>query len=134
MRDASKEHAAPPSAFPRNGFAGFELTAFLLWLLLHAQAGVLWGHRFGHPRLGLLAGLLLGLLPARGLSMSAHYGAALPYLALPLLLAVLITPEPWRPCASLAACLLPYPWLAIARLLGSRHGDGGRGETGEGEK
>ena len=91
---------------------------------LHVQAGVLWGHRFGYPKLGLLVGLLLGIVPARALSIAAHYGAALPYLALPLLLGVLFTPVSYRHWSALAACLLPYPWMAVAWLLRNRQGEG----------
>jgi hypothetical protein len=87
---------------------------FIVWPLVFGVAGHVWGERFGHPLLGLLAGVSLGLMTAVPLVRALYYDVEI--VAPFLLLAVLLVPRPVRPWYLAGLCVLPWVRLGLGAV------------------
>jgi hypothetical protein len=94
-----------------RGFVSVNLGMLVLWLVLYGWTGFYAGARFGHPALGAVLGVAVGLVPSAWLAFGAHYGGWLSFLAIPVVLALGIVPMDSRLWVGVAGCVAP--WLII---------------------
>lgn len=94
-----------------RGFISVNLGMLVIWLLLYGWTGFYAGARLGHPVLGAALGVVVGVVPSAQLALGAHYGGWLPFLAIPVVLALGIVPMEYRVWVGVAGCVAP--WLVV---------------------
>ena len=101
---------------PRAG-AMYEINA-LVWPLVYGVAGHAWGAGLGHPWLGTVAGIVLGVLTAVPMLTASFYDVEI--VAPFLLLGLFVIPAPLGRWYLLLLCALPWMRLGLARVRRGR--------------
>ncbi len=85
----------------------------LPWLLVYGYTGYLAGIGIGHPVLGALLGLLVGLYPSAQMSVAAHYGGNFAFLAIPAIIILPILSTSPRTQLAVGSGVCAVPWLLL---------------------
>lgn len=105
-----------------RGAASVSGIVVLLWLFVYGYTGFLAGSAFGHPVIGILLALLVGVYPSGQIGIGAHYGGYLAYLSIPAIIVLQLgsIPAGTRLWFGICICLLLWLLLLPQGLSGAR--------------